>query len=557
MKNIKAFIAVILSFSLSLTMLCSCAKKLKRDDRDTEEDTKIIQQIAEDVMKSITTDDEDSLRELCDSSSIEIFRGGELRDEDFRAVVVHAVSFAKIIDMEEPEYSDDYLEADMEVKISYLDIKEFSASGRTGIYLEDILASMDEFEPRQEGTVELEFVFDEEEQKWYMDSDSAEDIMDFVTESWGVPIPQPTPTDDQKMALQLSFEEFDPDKFVDDLSVDELFMNDLYDNRYDHGTGTKSEEALRNFVKEYLLYYLDHDYEITYQQGDRFGVKGMAPSSEDLYKALTTDEFQIEYRMYILRYELLGMDFEDMLDEQTALVYNTLAAAVPECEGEEHSISGGVEGVYDRLYFNIPIVKEPDKGVYEAEHGIMLEQLTGVLEEAVTRLYENGEIDETMYTMLINSITPENLGYAPVNTVSSSGHPNQALGVFEQSPSWCTDGSVIYGYSQPDENGFWMFYSKEPDWLDTVAYYIDDDGIWIDNYFDKTFKTGTTLIVDWWIDGEYAINTQEITVADGLNNEIEVYLPTDEFPSTHTYEMRLWEEDHKHVISYVVLEDVD
>ena len=334
-------------------------------------------------------------------------------------------------------------------------------------------------------------------------------------------------------------------------------MNDLYDNRYDHGTGTKSEEALRDFVKAYLLYYLDHDFEITYQQGNRFGSKGMAPSSEDLYKALTSDEFQIEYRMYSIRYEVLGLDYDEMLEEQTALVYNTLTAAIPECEGEEHSISGGVEGVYDELFFSNPIVKEPGKGVYEAEHGITLEQLTGVLEEAVTRLYENGEIDETMYTMLYNSINPDNLGYTPVNTVSSSGHPNNALGVFEQSPSWCTDGSVVYGYSQPDSNGFWMFYSKEPGWLDTVAYTIESDGIWIDNYYDMTFETGTTLIVDWWIDGEYVIDTQEITVAEGLNNEIEVYLPTDEFPSSHTYEMRLWEVDHEHVISYVVLEDVD
>ena len=179
MRNFKAPVAALLSLSLSLTMLCSCAKKLKKDDRDTEEDTKIIQQIAEDVMKSITTDDEDSLQELCNSSSIEIFRGGELRDEDFRAVVVHAISFAEIIDMEEPEYSDDYLEADMKVEISYLDIKEFSDSDRNGIYLEDILASMDEFEPREEGTVKLEFVFDEEDQKWSMDDSSAEDIMDF------------------------------------------------------------------------------------------------------------------------------------------------------------------------------------------------------------------------------------------------------------------------------------------------------------------------------------------------------------------------------------------
>lgn len=59
-------------------------------------------------------------------------------------------------------------------------------------------------------------------------------------------------------------------------------------------------------------------------------------------------------------------------------------------------------------------------------------------------------------------------------------------------------------------------------------------------------------IVDWWLDDELIVDTQIITV-DTFTNEIEVFLPVGELPENCYYEMRLWETDHNHVISYVTL----
>jgi hypothetical protein len=160
-----------------------------------------------------------------------------------------------------------------------------------------------------------------------------------------------------------------------------------------------------------------------------------------------------------------------------------------------------------------------------------------------------------MRDYLLNDLTPDNYGFSSDgDSVSSSGHPNQALGTYEQVPSWCTDGSLVYGYSYPDENGIWMHYSKEPGWLDTVGYYVDEDGIWITCYYDCSFDRGTTLIVDWWVNDEQVVDTEEIVIdADGTT-EVEVFLPANVLiEGDGVYEMRLWEDDHSHVIAYVTL----
>ena len=128
------------------------------------------------------------------------------------------------------------------------------------------------------------------------------------------------------------------------------------------------------------------------------------------------------------------------------------------------------------------------------------------------------------------------------------------MNTYEYVPAWDDpdDPVIIYAQSDVDENGIWMFYSKGPGWLHTAGYCFDEDGIWIDNYFDRLFYPGNEVIVDWWLDDDLIVDTQIITVP-GLTNEIEVFLPVDELPEHFYYEMRLWEADHSHVISYVTL----
>jgi hypothetical protein len=97
-----------------------------------------------------------------------------------------------------------------------------------------------------------------------------------------------------------------------------------------------------------------------------------------------------------------------------------------------------------------------------------------------------------------------------------------------------------------------MFYSKEPGVLDTAGYYIGDGGVWIMNFFERDFDAGTTLIVDWWIDDELVVDTETIDITEDGTQEIEVFL--DENPhSGQVVEMRLWDDRHSYVYSYVIL----
>ena len=117
----------------------------------------------------------------------------------------------------------------------------------------------------------------------------------------------------------------------------------------------------------------------------------------------------------------------------------------------------------------------------------------------------------------------------------------------------CEDGSIVYGYSNIDANGFWMFYSKDPECLGSVGYCVGDGGVWISNVFLPEFDQGTELIVDWWIDGDLIVDTQYITIERDHTHEVEVFLPLDDIPEECEIEMRLWEDNHSHVLSYVTL----
>ena len=97
-----------------------------------------------------------------------------------------------------------------------------------------------------------------------------------------------------------------------------------------------------------------------------------------------------------------------------------------------------------------------------------------------------------------------------------------------------------------------MSFSGQPEWMGLAGYSVDDEGIWIACYFERMFFPANEVICDWWIDGELTVDSQ-IVIVDGFTNEIEVFLPVDELPESGSYEMRLWETDHNHVIAYVTI----
>lgn len=547
----KRLIASILIMTMIVSTGCTVSKR-----KDAEQ----IRAIPESFIEAIAEDDSDALGELASrydyDHDVEDFR------EDFPdtfKVMEHAISFTEITECSEPEIDEDGSYAKMDVTFSYIDISAFASDMATDyMKIEEYKSAIDEYAKREEKTITLKFTHDEEEGQWLLTKFSAQKIVRlFPFRAAALPDPVSVSPSD----AEVYFESFMNDMAMNGYSDLVLDLDPenyrVYDNVVVRGDGEATQEAVQNFISAYMSYVMAHDYEIEHGN-DPYDMTftGSAPSTDELYQQFCTDDFRTRYYMNLIRYAFLGMDRYDMWDDQSALIYNTLTEAIPNCSPEDYELEASVSGEgcsSGSLSILGDIIAEPYRGIYEFEHGATLDQLMSCHSAAAKQLYEIGEIDELQYEEITAELTPEFFGYSENDNISPSGHPDQAIGVYESVPEFCTDGSLVYGYSNTDENGFWMHYSKEPGWLDTVGYYIDDNGIWITTYFDRSFAEGTNLIVDWWIDDVQVVDTEIVTIEADGTTAVEVYLPSQSFPGAGKYEMRLWENNHTHVIAYVTL----
>jgi hypothetical protein len=179
--------------------------------------------------------------------------------------------------------------------------------------------------------------------------------------------------------------------------------------------------------------------------------------------------------------------------------------------------------------------------------------------QAVTNLYLAGELTEEQYEELLEGADGE--GDAAADYTNADGyiewqgteaHQNQAVKVYEYLPDW-SDGTLIYGASDTDENGIYMHYSKEPGWLNTAGYCVNEDGVTVMVTFDHKFTKGTVLEFDWVVDGNDYGDTQTFIVEENGQNTFEFTIPVTDIPLYSCVDFRLWEEGHSHVIAYVSL----
>ena len=98
-----------------------------------------------------------------------------------------------------------------------------------------------------------------------------------------------------------------------------------------------------------------------------------------------------------------------------------------------------------------------------------------------------------------------------------------------------------------------MHYSKQPGWLDTAGYCIDDEGITVMVRFDHKFAAGTVLEFDWELNGDKVNGTQTFIVEENGQDTFEFTMPVKYIDHVSTCDFRLWEEGHSHVIAYVQL----
>ena len=511
-------------------------------------------------IEAISAEDSDAVESITSKYNY------ELETEDYRnfspevfRIVNYIISLTEIVDCSEPEINRKELTSSMDVTFSYIDIGDF-VEDMDSMYLteEEYYEVIDAYEDREEKTLTLDFVYDEEEEAWLLKRNSAKKIVTLFM-SYILVLPEPqaisvSETDDMLLTYLENLTHSDYVYITLSMTTD---VHDTFCNAVFGSENVWSYVLGYDFIVEYMSYILSHDYVIehdNYPYDLRF--IGSAPSGEDLYQSFYTDEFRTQFYMNYIRYAFLDMSDYDFSSAQADLVIETFTNAIADCSPEPYELYANI-GELNDLGSHVNIISdlfnEPERGIFEFEHGATIEDQISGFTMAADELYAIGEIDENMYEELIATFTPEFFGYEENENVSPSGHPDQATGVVESVPWFAEDGSLVYGYSSTDENGFWMFYSKEPGWLDTVGYYVDEEGIWITTYFDRPFAEGTNLIVDWWVDEEQVVDTQIVTIEEDGASVVEVYLPTTGFPSNHTYEMRLWEDNHSHVIAYVTL----
>ena len=544
---------------LTLAMVAStgCASK---EEKKNAENTELIQQVTTDFFEAIREEDTDRISELTDGLEVESsFENLRMyMGSGYEAFQVF-LSRTEIVEMGEVEFDYEHNKATMKTTFSFLDAQgltdELDSPYITNLELLELLETYDSTKNK---SFNLHFEYDEDSEEWYMTKDSATKIINFLGSKVNAfpMIVDISPAQAREMVEEFIYTLAETGTY-DDVMVD-MNINDLrvYENVVERGDGPETQEALNEFVSEYMSYVLEHDYTIEATTPYSFVLWGSAPSDEDLYEMLCAPEFFYEYYQNQLRTMYLGRGFDDMMDAQSAHVYSWLAGAVDFAEPEEYSLAVSVspyslEG--GMLTVTSPVIAEPDRGLYEAEHSISWEDFEASMNAALEGLNSRGEMSDILYVEILDGLTPENYGYASSSTDNGSGHPDQAVGTYEQVPSWCEDGSIVYGYSNLDENGCWMHYSKEPGYLDTVGYYIGDGGVWITNYYDCEFNSGDILEVDWWLDDEQVVSEDRIFIREDGTTQVEVFLPLDNIDDHSLIEMRLWEEGHDHVISYVTL----
>lgn len=546
---------------LALVLLASsgCTGK---DDKDTE----IISQMPEAFIGAIASEDEAAMEELADGFDYDrlktsIIYGSTLPDS--YDIMLHAASRAQAAPSGEAVFDREAETAKMEFTFTYIPLESLNDS-LPSRYMsqEELYAAVDSFSDMAEKTIIVKFTYDHDEDVWHISRKSARSIYRLLTDGLeSLPRPVDLTPDEAVQMFADYFSGLAEGNFDSPDAEFDLDSCRIYDNFYENVYADEEAlDAVRGFVSAYAGFVCDNGPAVRSSRSEPYdlAVTGYAPSSEDLFDLLTTDSFLTQCYRYDYLAEAGSMTEEQMWSQKVKLIYETLTEGIDGCRREEYELSAYAEprdheGVEHPLVITGSIIAPAHYGYYEAEHSVAMDQYLRCHEIAAGELLAEGLIDRDTYDIFVAEMAEDASIVMPGDRVSPNGHPDQAVGTVVQVPEWCTDGSLAYGTSSPDVNGFWMQFTKFTGVLDTACYYVDSDGIWITSWFEDPFARGTELIVDWWIDGEQVVDTEIIEVTGYPANAVEVFLPFSDGTANHMYEMRLWEDNHTHVLSYVTI----
>lgn len=544
--------AVLLSavLSISAVMTAGCGISQAKDEA-------MLQDLSARFIEAVKSGDEDEIEELTGKEYSYTFK-----DESKAGIVMQMASKTEIEEYKSIQVDREHNKAKVRLKLSYFSLNDFVRDEGYMMTEEEYTEKIDAYETRVTDYFSISFKLSEDG-SWIIDDSAVTRLMSKIDRPYYIQIATISAADAEAavegLFAGLAEGDFDQEYYTLDLAEMRAFDDGMYNSDL-------LDEAVGEFTKAYIGYIVDNgmtcEPEGSFEYAYTYNITGKAPSSDDILAYLSSDERVTEAYMAAIRIEsgCSYMTEDEIWSSMYAEIYFDLAKKIPDMDGEDYS-----QTIYfDTTAYDPEIVLGwsllPFTSYDMVGAGAVSDaQAQECYIQAVTNLYLAGELTEEQYNEYLDTADDNGEGAGDfqnevgfIDWPGTEDHPNQAVLVYEYIPDW-SDGTLIYGASDTDENGIYMHYSKEPGWLNTAGYCIDDDGITIMVTFDKSFTMGTVLEYDWELGDEDYGETEQFTVQENGQNTFEFTLPVDSVPTPGGVEFRLWEQGHSHVIAYVYL----
>ena len=544
--------AVLLSavLSISAVMTAGCGISQAKDEA-------MLQDLSARFIEAVKSGDEDEIEELTGKEYSYTFK-----DESKAGIVMQMASKTEIEEYKSIQVDREHNKAKVRLKLSYFSLNDFVRDEGYMMTEEEYTEKIDAYETRVTDYFSISFKLSEDG-SWIIDDSAVTRLMSKIDRPYYIQIATISAADAEAavegLFAGLAEGDFDQEYYTLDLAEMRAFDDGMYNSDL-------LDEAVGEFTKAYIGYIVDNgmtcEPEGSFEYAYTYNITGKAPSSDDILAYLSSDERVTEAYMAAIRIEsgCSDMTEDEIWSSMYAEIYFDLAKKIPDMDGEDYS-----QTIYfDTTAYDPEIVLGwsllPFTSYDMVGAGAVSDaQAQECYIQAVTNLYLAGELTEEQYNEYLDTSEDNDEGAGDfqnevgfIDWPGTEDHPNQAVLVYEYIPDW-SDGTLIYGASDTDENGIYMHYSKEPGWLNTAGYCIDDDGITIMVTFDKSFTMGTVLEYDWELGDEDYGETEQFTVQENGQNTFEFTLPVDSVPTPGGVEFRLWEQGHSHVIAYVYL----
>lgn len=552
-KKNKAVVVVMTAVML-LTSLFSSGCNLRKNKDITD-----LQNKAEEFVDVFCKGDADEVTELVEDRYA--YTIGIAKKKN---VLLKIASKTEIEEVKEVEVDRKAGRATVKVMLSYIDIRKFGRDNdNRNITESECIEKIDSYKDRKTSNYTFVFVLNDDGE-WVIKKTSAERYENLFNHQYYLSLVLLSADQARNACIdvytKLAQGDFNQQIFT--YNTKELMAFNTFSRKED-----AIKDAVKEFAKAYFKYIVDHG--ITVEAGStnkQYKISGFAPSKKEILNYYASEEYAIKCNMAVIRAELAGSkDKEEAIwDSFISGVYYDLAKKIPNMQSEGYKATINVTTKNDAPLLQasgklFPITNEHVLGAPKYTY----EQDMAARKKAIQALYDAGELTKEQYDRYMDELTSSgnstpsptpanNQNKTTVNWPGVADYKNQAVNVYEYVPEW-SDGNLIYGASEPDSNGLFMHYSKEPGWLNTAGYNYSSGQITVMVKFDKKFIKGTKLVYDWEINGQNYQYEIPVTVETTGQTEFWFTIPATFDLKGDNVEFRLWEANHTHVIAYVQL----